>query len=153
VNHVGEEKGLAFMRLLAQQEPQLRNGRTLAGQLVAAGENTGALTAFSQNFENMKLNGAPVDWTALDPVIAYLHPLSLSAQAPHPLAGKLFIDFFLSAKGQELMRSLQRIPNRIDTLPSTRRLVEGINPVFPPAEILENLDRYIKLFDTIFKRT
>jgi iron(III) transport system substrate-binding protein len=152
VNHFGEDKGLAFMRALAQQEPQLRNGRTLLGQLVAAGENAGSLTGFSQNFENMKLKGAPVDWVALDPVVAYLHPLSLSAQAPHPVAGRLFIDFLLSAKGQEIMRSLQRIPDRIDTLPGTRRLVEGIKPVFPPADVPDNLDRYIKLFDTIFKR-
>jgi iron(III) transport system substrate-binding protein len=153
VNHIGEDKGLAFMRALVQQEPQLRNGRTLVGQLVAAGENAGSLTAFSQNFENMKLKGAPVDWVALDPVVAYLHPLSLSAKAPHPVAGRLFIDFLLSAKGQDIMRSLQRIPDRIDTLPDTRRLVEGIKPVFPSADVLDNLDRYIKLFDTIFKRS
>ena len=50
VNHVGEEKGLAFMRALAQQEPQLRNGRTLAGQLVAAGENAGAADCFFTEF-------------------------------------------------------------------------------------------------------
>jgi iron(III) transport system substrate-binding protein len=153
VNHVGEEKGLALMRALAQQEPQLRNGRTLVSQLVAAGEHGGSLTGFSQNFENLKLNGAPVDWVPLDPVVAYLHPLALSAKAPHPVAGRLFIDFFLSAKGQEIMRSLQRIPDRVDTLPGTRRLVEGIKPVFPAAEVLDNLDHYIKLFDTIFKKT
>ena len=88
------------------------------------------LTAFSQNFENLKLNGAPVDWVALDPVVAYLHPLSLSAKAPHPVAGRLFIDFLLSAKGQEIMRSLQRIPDRNDTLPGTRRLVEGSSRCF-----------------------
>jgi iron(III) transport system substrate-binding protein len=153
VNHMGEEKGLGFMRALARQEPQFRNGRTLVGQLVAAGENSGSLTAFSQNFENMKLKGAPVDWVALDPVVAYLHPLSLSARAPHPIAGRLFIDFLLSARGQEIMRSLERIPDRIDTLPGTRRLVEGIKPVFPPAVVLDDLDRYIKLFNSIFKRT
>jgi iron(III) transport system substrate-binding protein len=153
VNHVGEEKGLAFMRALAQQQPQLRNGRTLVAQLVAAGEHAGSVTGFSQNFENIKRQGAPVDWVALDPVVAYLHPLSLSSKAPHPVAGRLLIDFLLSAKGQEIMRSLQRIPDRIDTLPGARRLVEGIKPVFPPPDVLDNLDRYIKLFDTIFKRT
>jgi iron(III) transport system substrate-binding protein len=152
VDQMGEEKGLAFMRALAEQEPQFRNGRTLVGQLVAAGENSGSLTAFSQNFQNMKLKGAPVDWVALDPVVAYLHPLSLSANAPHPIAGRLFIDFLLSARGQEIMRSLQRIPDRIDTLPGTRRLVEGIKPVFPSPDVLDDLDRYIRLFDTIFKR-
>ena len=152
VHSMGEEKGLSFMRALAQQEPQLRTGRTLIAQLVAAGEVLGGLTAFSQNFENLKRNGAPVEWIALDPVVVSLHPITLAAKAPHPNAGRLLIDFFLSKKGQEIMRSLQRIPDRIDTPPYPPRLVEGIKPVFPPFELFDNLDRYIKLFDEIFLR-
>ena len=54
VRGMGEEKGIAFMRSLAQQQPQLRTGRTLIAQLVAAGEFKGSLTAYSQNFENLK---------------------------------------------------------------------------------------------------
>ena len=150
VHSIGEEKGLSFMRALAQQEPQLRTGRTLIAQLVAAGEVLGGLTAFSQNFEGLKRNGAPVEWVALDPVIVSLHPVTLSAKAPNPRAGRLLIDFFLSKKGQEIMRSLQRIPDRIDTPPSPPRLVEGIKPVFPPFELFDNLDHYIKLFDQMF---
>ena len=150
VHSMGEDKGLAFMRSLAQQEPQLRTGRTLVAQLVAAGETPLALTSFSSNFESIKTRGAPVDWVALDPVIGYLHPLALSAKAPSPNAGRLFIDFFLSKKGQEIMRSLQRIPDRTDTLPNPARLVEGIKAVFPTAEMIDNLDPYIKLFDQIF---
>ena len=77
VHSMGEEKGLSFMRALAQQEPQLRTGRTLIAQLVAAGEVLGGLTAFSQNFENLKRNGAPVEWIALDPVVVSLTPSRL----------------------------------------------------------------------------
>jgi ABC-type Fe3+ transport system substrate-binding protein len=150
VREVGEEKGLAFMRALAKQQPHLRTGRSLIGQLVAAGEVQGSLTGFSQNFENLKASGAPVDWVALDPVVAYLHPLALSSKAANPNAGRLLIDFFLSKQGQELMRSLRRIPDRVDTPPSPRRLVDGIRPVFASAELLENLDPYIKFFDQTF---
>jgi hypothetical protein len=46
---MGEEKGLAYMRELAKQA-QLRAGRTLLAQLVAAGEFKGGLTAYSQTF-------------------------------------------------------------------------------------------------------
>jgi ABC-type Fe3+ transport system substrate-binding protein len=150
VKHVGEEKGFAFMRALAKQQPHLRTGRSLIGQLVAAGEIQGSLTGFSQNFEGLKLSGAPVEWVALDPVVGYLHPLALSAKAPNPNAGRLYIDFFLSKQGQEIMRSLKRIPDRVDTLPDPRRLVEGIKPVFASPELLENLDPYIKFFDQTF---
>ena len=85
---MGQEKGLAFMRELAKQQPQLRNGRTLLAQLVAAGEVNSGLAAYSQNFENLKRDGAPVDWVALDPVYGNLNPMSLSAKAPHANAGK-----------------------------------------------------------------
>lgn len=150
VSRMGEEKGLSFMRAFAQQKPQLRTGRTLLAQLVAAGEFRGSLTAYSQNFENLKLTGAPVEWIALDPVFANIHPTALSAKAPHPNAGKLFIDFILSKKGQEILRSLKRIPDRVDTLPDPPRLVEGIKPAFAPPEVFEDFDRSIKLFHEVF---
>jgi iron(III) transport system substrate-binding protein len=151
VDAMGQEKGLGFMRSLAQLEPQLRTGRTLVSQLVAAGETPVALTSFSSNFESIKNRGAPVDWVALDPVIGYLHPIALSAKAPNPRAARLFIDFFLSKRGQEIMRSLQRIPDRSDVLPDPPRLVQGIKAIFPSPEMIENLNPYIKLFDQIFR--
>jgi len=150
IHAMGEEKGLAFMRALAQQQPQARTGRTLLVQLVAAGEFKGALTAYSTTFEVLKPTGAPVEWVYLDPVFANIHPTALSAKAPHPNAGKLFLDFFLSKRGQEVIRALKRIPDRIDTLPDPPRLIEGIKSAFGTPEIFDDFDRYIKLFDEVF---
>jgi iron(III) transport system substrate-binding protein len=149
VKAMGDEKGLAFMRELAKQA-QLRAGRTLLAQLVAAGEFKGALTAYSQTFEVLKPSGAPVDWVYLNPVFANLHPVGISAKAPHPNAGKLFIDFMLSKRGQELIRGMNRIPDRVDTPPEQARLIEGIKPAFAPAEVLENFESYAKTFHEIF---
>jgi iron(III) transport system substrate-binding protein len=145
----GEEKGIGYMRQLAKQA-QLRNGRTIIAQLVAAGEFKGALTAYSQNFEQMKPSGAPVDWVYLDPVFANIHPTGLSAKAPHPNAGKLFIDFVLSKRGQELVRGMDRIPDRVDTPPEQARLIEGVKAAFAPPEVLEDFERYAKIFHEIF---
>jgi iron(III) transport system substrate-binding protein len=149
VKTMGNEKGLAYMRELAKQV-QLRNGRTILAQLVAAGEFKGALSAYSQTFEQMKPAGAPVDWVYLNPVFANIHPVGLSAKAPHPNAGKLFIDFVLSKRGQELIRGMNRIPDRIDTPPDQARLIEGIKPAFAPPEVLEDFERYAKIFHEIF---
>src|SRR5512132_542044 len=110
---MGEEKGLAYMRELAKQT-QLRAGRTLIAQLVAAGEFKGALSAYSQTFEVLDPAGAPVDWTYLNPVFANIHPTGISAKAPHPNAGRLFMDFVLSKRGQEVIRGMNRIPDRTD---------------------------------------
>jgi iron(III) transport system substrate-binding protein len=149
VKAMGDEKGIAYMRELAKQV-QLRNGRNLLAQLVAAGEFKGGLTAYSQTFEQLKPAGAPVDWVYLNPVFANIHPVGLSAKAPHPNAGKLFIDFVLSKKGQDLIRGMNRIPDRVDTPPEHARLMEGIKPVFAPTEVLEEFERYAKIFHEIF---
>ena len=147
---IGQEKGLAFMRELAKQQPQLRNGRTLLAQLVAAGEVNAALAAYSQNFENLKRDGAPVDWVALDPVYGNLNPMSLSTKAPHANAAKLFIDFVLSKAGQETIRAQRRVPDRIDVLPDPPKLAQGFSAVFTADQVYENFDRYVKLFQEIF---
>jgi iron(III) transport system substrate-binding protein len=147
---MGEGKGLAFMRGLAKQQPQLRNGRTLLAQLVAAGEVNSALAAYSQNFENLKRDGAPVDWVPLDPVYGNLNPMGLSAKAPHPSAGKLFIDFVLSKGGQETIRAQRRVPDRIDVLPDPPKLAQGFSAVFTADEVYANFDRYVKLFQDTF---
>ena len=146
---MGEEKGLPYMRELAKQA-QLRAGRTLLAQLVAAGEFKGALTAYSQTFEVLKPSGAPVDWVYLNPVFANIHPTGVAAKAPHPNAGRLFLDFVLSKRGQELIRGMGRIPDRIDTPPEQARLVEGIKPAFAPPEVFEDFERYAKIFHEIF---
>ena len=146
---MGEEKGMAYMRELAKQT-ELRTGRNLLAQLVAAGEFKGALTGYSQTFEALKPAGAPVDWVYLNPVFANIHPTGIAANAPHPNAAHLFIDFVLSKRGQEVIRGMNRIPDRIDTPPDQARLTENIKPAFAPAEVLDNFERYAKLFHEIF---
>jgi iron(III) transport system substrate-binding protein len=150
ISGMGKEKGLSFMRALAAQKPDLRIGRTLLAQLVAAGEFNGTLTAYMHNFDTLKASGAPVEWVPLAPSFANLHPVALSAKSPHPSAGKLFIDFMLSQKGQEVVRSLRRIPDRSDTLPDPPTLLQGVTPAFTAPEIYDDFDLYIKLFQEIF---
>jgi len=145
----GEEKGLAYMRELAKQA-QLRMGRNLVAQLVAAGEFKGGLTAYSQTFETLKPAGAPVDWVYLNPVFANIHPTGILVRAPHPNAARLFIDYVLSKHGQEIIRGMSRIPDRVDTPPEQARLIEGIKPAFAPPEVLDNFEKYARLFDEIF---
>jgi iron(III) transport system substrate-binding protein len=147
---MGQQEGMAFMSALAKQRPQLRNGRTLLAQLVAAGEVNSALAAYSQNFENLKRDCAPVDWVPLDPVYGNLNPMGLSAKAPRPNAGKLFIDFVLSKGGQEVIRAQRRVPDRIDVLPDPPKLAQGFSAVFTADEVYANFDQYVKLFQDTF---
>src|SRR5262245_43060676 len=113
----GKEKTQRYMRALARQNVQLRCGRTLIAQLMAAGDSSVAMVR-DHRIEKMKEQSAPVEWvTTLDPVTASLHPIGIAAKAPHPNAAKLFIDFILSVEGQRLLLSIDRTPARpgIDT--------------------------------------
>ena len=147
---LGDDKNFNLMRALAKTQVQLRNGRELVAQLVPAGEFKIGVNAYSHNFESLKQRGAPVDWVPVNPVYANIHPVGLNPNAPHPNAGKLFIDFLLSKSGQEVLRSLKRIPDRIDTPPDPPRLIEGIKPAFGTQDIYDDFNRYIKLFNEIF---
>jgi iron(III) transport system substrate-binding protein len=150
ISGMGREKGLGYMRALAKQQPELRVGRTLLAQLVAAGEFNGTLTAYMHNFDTLKAGGAPVEWVPLAPSFANLHPIGISARAPHPNASRLFVDYVLSQRGQEVVRALKRILDRVDTPPDPPTLLKGVTPAFTVPEIYDDFDRHIKLFQEIF---
>jgi hypothetical protein len=57
------------------------------------------------------------------------------------------MDFVLSKRGQELVRGMSRIADRIDTRPGQVHSIEGIQLAFLPAEVLDNFERYAKLFE------
>jgi iron(III) transport system substrate-binding protein len=147
----GEEKGLPFFKRLAQQKPEFRIGSSQVADLVAAGEHPIGINTYSTNIEDLKARGAPVEWVPLDPVIATLHPIAVSAQAPHPNAAKLFVDYVLSKEGMTLLRSFKRIPSRIDVEPSVPRLTKGIKFHAAEPELAEEFDKYARMFQTIFE--
>ena len=146
----GEKKGLEFMKKLAEQNIQLRTGRTLNTQLVAAGELSLGITLYNQRVEEMKAAGAPIEWLAIEPVIPDINPIAISANAPHPNAAKLFVDFILSREGQEIIASFYRIPNRSDMDPIIPRLKKGIKILPFDSTLVDDYERYIKLFREIF---
>jgi iron(III) transport system substrate-binding protein len=110
----GEEKGREYMKKLSAQKPLFRDSESIITQLMAAGEFPLGLTYLHQ-VGTMKRRGAPVDWIrTAQPIVTGLKPISLSAKAAHPNAGKLFIDFVLSKESQELIRGFNRISGRVD---------------------------------------
>lgn len=151
---MGKEKGLDFMRKLAQQNIQLRNGHGLLMQLTVAGELPICVVLYSNDVEYAKrTTGAPVDWVRLKgPTITVFNAMSITAKAPHPNAAKLFVDFSLSKEGQEVLRRFKRVPARPDVLPDPPGLVQGLN-LYParPEELVKNYQETVTQFREIFK--
>lgn len=147
---LGPERGLKYMRALARQEPSPREGHELLAQLVAAGEGAIDINIPASSVERMKERGAPIEWTALGPVPAVMVGIGISAQAPHPNAAKLFVEFVLSREGQKLMQTPGRhVAHREIPNDHTARLKDlKIVPVNPA--LAEKLDEYAKQLRSIF---
>lgn len=147
---MGREKGIDFMKKLSRQNIQFRTGKTLLTQLLAAGEFSIAVLTNGDIVEALKRNGAAVEWVGIEPVITTLMPLMVAAHAPHPNAAMLFVDYVLSKEGQEIIRSVNRIPIRPDVLPNPPRLIQGLkllhsDPAWSGKE-------YVQLYREIFSK-
>jgi len=144
---MGEEKGLAYFRRLAAMKPVIRNSHILTAQLVASGEVPLFLTAYNNNMETLKLKGAPVDWKPLQPAFGQAAAIAVSKHAPHPHAALLFTGFVLSREGQEILKSVNRVPTSslVDS-PLNKFKYEIISPTLA----LDEGDKWDKLFSNLF---
>jgi iron(III) transport system substrate-binding protein len=147
---MGKEKGLEFMRRLAAQEPNFRKGHTLLTELLAAGEFPVVVAAYQHRVDEFISKSAPVQWVLTEPLIGSpRHHISLLAGAPRPDAGKLFIDFMLSAEGQQVLRERGRIVGRKGIDPSNPKVKHA--KIFTLPVSAEKYDQLIKEFQQHFK--
>ena len=147
---MGAERGLRYMRDLAKQQPSPREGHELLAQLVAAGEGLLDINIPAASVERMKEKGAPIDWIALGAAPVVMVGIGISAQAAHPNAAKLFLDFALSREGQKLVQTPGRFVARGDLKGEASSANKEIKmaPVNPA--LAEKLDEYAKQLRAIF---
>lgn len=147
---LGEQRGMEFMQTLAKQDIAIRSGRSLATQLLGAGEFDLQIVAYWYRPHLMKRQGAPVDWIAFEPAIVATHPISVVNRAPHLNAAKLFIDFAISDEGQRIF--VQR--GRESAKPGLKP--EGYPShlkVFPSrVQLAEKLEEYSRRYRELFVR-
>jgi len=147
---LGQERGLKFMRDLAKQQPSLREGHELLAQLVVAGEGVFDVNIPAASVERMKERGAPIDWTALGPAPATMVGAGVAAQAPHPNAARIFLDFLLSREGQKLMQTPGRMIARGDLANEQAAMLKELKIVPVSPSLADKLDEYAKQLRAIF---
>jgi iron(III) transport system substrate-binding protein len=144
---MGEEKGIAFFRKLADSKPQIRTGHTLMAELVASGEIPLAATIYNHNIERLIVKGAPVKWKAIAPTFGRPNAIGVARRAPHPHAALLFADFMLSKEGQTLIKERNRVPSSLSVDTHLNKFpFEMIDPVIT----LDENDRWEKLWSDLF---
>ena len=147
VKAMGEEKGLAMFRKLADNKPQIRTGHTLMAELVASGEIPLAATLYNHNVERLVVKGAPVKWKPLQPTFGRPNAIGVCRRAPHPHAAMLFTDFMLSKEGQTLLKERNRVPASLSVDTHLNKFpFQMIDPVIT----LDEAEKWEKLWSELF---
>ena len=147
---LGQERGHKYMRDLARQQPSPREGHELLAQLIVAGEGVIDINIPAASVERMKERGAPIDWRALGPVPATMVGAGVTANAPHPNAARIFLDFLLSGNGQKLMQTPGRMVARSDLANEQAAMLRELKIVPVNPSLAEKLDEYAKQLRAIF---
>jgi len=154
LRHMGENEGVAYLRLLARQEitPLPMATRAVLDRVIA-GEYAMGLEMVRSHAAISVAMGAPVRWVPLEAVSTTLQVGGITKGAPHPNAGKLFLDFITSRAGQGVFREANYEPMHPDV---PAKDVEGEQGgyktvVYSPEEVDANTPRWQKIYEDIFR--
>jgi len=144
---MGEPNGLELFRaIIATNGISVRKGHSLLGNLVLSGEVPLAITMHSNVAELAKKQGKPVDWVALEPVVARANSLGVMRKAPHPRAAQLFYEFLISDEGQRLFASREYVP-------ASRNVASPLKGVklhvIDPGLALDQGEKWAKLYNDV----
>jgi iron(III) transport system substrate-binding protein len=153
LEHWGREKGLAYFRKLAGNEPSMRRGHTLQAQLLVAGEFHLAPWLYGYRPLSMNRKGAPVEVVLLKPVLSVPTFVMMAKNSPHPHAAALFLDWALSRNGA--MKILAEEFGRTAPRPGYKEKFPELRApkylVLDPRKVGPNYKEYTKLYCGIFK--
>src|SRR5215510_10069097 len=156
LRHMGEDAGLTYLRGLAKQEitPLPIATRAVLDRVIA-GEYPIGLEMVNAHAAISAAMGAPVRWVPLDAVTTTLQVAGVTANAPHPNAGALFLDFITSRAGQDAFREANYIPMHpaIPAKDPTMKAEQGgyKSVVLSPEDVDTYATRYQKIYQDIFR--
>lgn len=119
---MGKERAKKFIHDLASTQPIFVESFLPAAQRVRTGETPIGITYIKYAYIFGK-EGAPLDYMRVPEMLGDGHYVTLSNKAPHPVAGKAFIDYFLGDRSMKTMAKLGEFVNR-----------KGIYPPLPGAD-------------------
>src|SRR5256712_1123879 len=113
---LGEARGVRIFReIVAANGISVRRGHTLLTQLVVSGEVPLALTVYNYKAEQLKAQGAPIEWFAIGSAVARPNRVAVMRRAPPAHAPVLVYDFEIREEGQ-------RIPAMRDFVPTDPKI-------------------------------
>lgn len=122
---MGKEKADKFTRDLAAMKPILVESLLPSAERVSTGETPIAITYVKYVYV-FGQKGAPLDYVRGGKFLGDDHYLALAGKAPHPNAGKAFIDYFLGDGSMKIIAKMGEFVNR-----------KGIYPPLPEADKIQ----------------
>ena len=147
----GEDKAVAYLKRLADQQPVMARASIRAVDSLHTG-NVSMVIARAPVIQGYKKKlRSPIDWISLEPTVAQIDTVMLSAHSPHPNAARLFVDFLLSKEGQSGLAGVQHIPVRRDMEPRSKPVVQGHQWFVERPDRHGNFQETVGMFREIFK--
>ena len=145
---LGKENAEKFIRDLAASKPVLVESLLPPVERAVTGEVPIAITLLHYTHV-FRQKGAPLDYVRMPRLLGDGNYVALAGKAPHPNAGKAFIDYFLDDECMNIMSKLGEFVNRKGITPP----LEGVDKIqYVPMERLdaktyaEKKKEYQKLF-------
>jgi iron(III) transport system substrate-binding protein len=108
---LGQDKADKYIRDLAAMKPIFVESLLPAAERVASGETPLGI-AYVKYVHTFGERGAPIDYVRLGKMMGDGHYVTLGNKAPHPNAGKAFIDFFLGPESMAMLAKQGEFVNR-----------------------------------------
>ncbi len=107
----GPEKGMAYLRQFAAQEPiSIASSPRAVLDQVVSGEQWIGVMMYNHHAAISAAAGAPVAWVRMEPLVGLFSILGIAKDAPHPNAARLFESYVLSPEGQAVFAANDYLP-------------------------------------------
>lgn len=125
---MGDQQGEAYLKKLSRQKVVNFNGsiRTLLNRVIE-GEYPVAITVYLHHAVISADKGAPVAPQFLKPVATFAGTVMIPKGVKNPYATMLFIDFYLSKEGQNVLRKAKYFPANPNVKP--QKALQKVSPI------------------------
>lgn len=144
---LGQQKAVDYFKKLARQDLIMINGHSKQAVLLTAGEFPLIVYSDIARTEELKRKAAPVEWVRAEPHITVLVTASITREAKHPAAARLFMNYLASDEGQKAVLSMDKPPALPKFQPDYLR---GVNLYPADWTLSDTYEEYNKLYREIF---
>lgn len=144
---LGQQKAIDYFKKLARQDLIMVNGHSKQAVLLTAGEFPLIVYSDIARTEELKRRSAPVEWVRAEPHVTVLVTASITREAKHPAAARLFMNYLTSDEGQKAVLAMDKPPALPKFQPDYLRSVN-----LHPADwtLSDTYEEYNKLYREIF---